>query len=198
MRAVQRREPRAPPAALPRCVCTVGSRPRSRGIGRPVELTQRRGTRGGRPERAREGGPAGSGSLPSAGLSPSTPRALPLLERARRSVRRSACARGPVQSPREAAGRQLLGSSAARTGPPGTGGTLPGGRMAGPTATRLQLRLSQWRVTVLVGLRRIYLLDRAAVLPNALRDPHTALPPRSQVQTARSATHLVTLRSCPV
>lgn len=81
MRAVQRREPRAPPAALPRCVCTVGSRPRSRGIGRPVELTRRRGTRGGRPERAREGGPAGSGSLPSAGLSPSTPRALPLLER---------------------------------------------------------------------------------------------------------------------
>lgn len=49
-----------------------------------------------------------------------------------------------------------------------------------------------------VGLRRIYLLDRVAVLPNALRDPHTALPPRSQVQTARSATHLVTLRSCPV
>lgn len=84
-RRPEARAPRASCCPPARCVCTVGSRPRSRGIGRPVELTRRRGTRGGRPERAREGGPAGSGSLPSAGLSPSTPRALPLLERARRS-----------------------------------------------------------------------------------------------------------------
>lgn len=157
MRAVQRREPRAPPAALPRCVCTVGSRPRSRGIGRPVELTRRRGMRGGRPERAREGGPAGSGSLPSAGLSPSTPRALPLLERGdvlnlTRHAEERVCSRPrsePPGSSRQAAPR-VLRSTHGATGDGGEeGGTLPGGRMAGPTATRLQLRLSQWRVTVL-------------------------------------------------